>query len=244
MTLLPHFDDLVECPLCGEAFELDVLEWWPADRAFLLWACCEDIHEEAAAALRDGPRRDVAEWFRQHGVTCRQTYADLDCLHVDPGLELGPVELKEAKAFVRAHHAHVGEDGEQHPPCGWRWGHGVRNGGDLVAVAMVGRPVARLLDDGTRVEVNRVCVRRDVPAALTWNACSMLYGAAAREAKRRRFETVLTYTLEDEAGTTLRAAGYVPVATTRGGPWGRKDRPRAVNAPTCRKVRWERSLAS
>jgi len=33
------------------------------------------------------------------------------------------------------------------------------------------------------VEVNRLCARRDVPAALRWNAASLLYGRAGRDSK-------------------------------------------------------------
>jgi hypothetical protein len=54
------------------------------------------------------------------------------------------------------------------------------------------------------------------------------------------YKRVVTYTLASETGSSLRAAGFVPVATSRGGSWSRKDRPRQDNAFTVPKVRWER----
>lgn len=157
---------------------------------------------------------------------------------LDYGLRLGEVTLAEAKAFVREHHRH------NRPPCSWRWGHGAFNGSDLVGVAMVGRPVARLLDHTRIVEVNRLCVDHSIPSGLVWNACSLLYGAAAREARRRGFERIITYTLERELGTALKAVGWEAAALTRGGSWDRPSRRRRDTAPTCRKVQWERELAA
>jgi hypothetical protein len=108
---------------------------------------------------------------------------------------------------------------------------------------MVGRPVARLLDHTRVVEVNRVCIAELEPE-LVWNACSMLYAAAAKEARRRGFETIVTYTLEDERGSALRACGWTAAALTRGGSWNRTSRPREDKAPTGRKVRWELELTT
>jgi hypothetical protein len=90
------------------------------------------------------------------------------------------------------------------------------------------------------LEVTRVCTNRELPAALTKDACSMLYGAAARKARQQQFERVLTYTRLSEPGTSLRAAGFKPVAISRGGTWNRSHRPRAAVADTGPKVRWER----
>ena len=67
-------------------------------------------------------------------------------------------------------------------------------------------------------------------------------GAAAKQARKIGFRKLITYTLEDEHGASLKAAGFEPVHTTKGESWGRQRRPRADKAPTCRKVRWERKL--
>lgn len=119
----------------------------------------------------------------------------------------------------------------------------MHNGHELVAVATVGRPVARQLDGRTVVEVTRVCVDLGLPAYLSRNACSMLYAEATREAARRGYQRAITYTREGELATTVQAAGWVPTHVTkidrRG--WSRVDRPRAAE-DRCRKVRWERGL--
>lgn len=59
--------------------------------------------------------------------------------------------------------------------------------GHLAGVAIVGRPVSRYLDDGLTLEVNRLCTDG------TKNACSFLYGAAARAAKVLGYHRIVTY---------------------------------------------------
>jgi hypothetical protein len=228
------------CPGCGEVLELDVLDYWTETREFVLSTCCSDVHELAVEEMRQWDRRTWSKFF---AVTTGEKVRDVltdepsrSTFGLDFGLELGPVDLKTAKAFVREHHRH------NPPPVSWRWGHGVFNGVDLVGIAMVGRPVARLTDASQVVEVARCCVREDLGAALVWNACSMLYGAARREAKRRGFAKIQTFVLESEVGTSLKAAGWPAVAVTKGGTWNRPSRPRTTRSPTCRKIRHESEL--
>lgn len=125
-------------------------------------------------------------------------------------LSLQPITLREAAAFVRRHHRHHG------PARGWRFGIAVNDGEKVVGVAMVGRPVARGMDDGWTLEVNRCCTDG------TRNAASMLYGAAARAARALGYRRLVTYTLASERGTSLRAAGWHEL-------W--KDRRRLVVLP-------------
>lgn len=237
------------CAFCGGPYSLQVGEVDLEARTFTVEACCELAREDAAAWLAEpagspfaAPRREVCTWFRREtGLELRAIVPDPGVglrfgnggLVLDFGLELGAVDLQQAKAFVRQHHRH------SRPPVSWRWGHALRNGPDLVAVAMVGRPVARMLDPRTVVEVNRVCVDPGL-GRLGWNACSMLYGAAAREARRRGFRRVVTYTLESELGASLRAAGWRVVAAVKKSArgWDRPSRRRAREASP-RKVRWE-----
>ena len=55
----------------------------------------------------------------------------------------------------------------------------------------------------------------------------MLYGYACNEEKQRGYQRVITYTRADEAGTSLRAAGFVRDGRmTKGGSWHHKNRPR------------------
>ncbi len=238
---------MTTCYYCGEDLVLDLFEVWEG-RDFMLETCCGAQHEGILQDVTDRDEETFAELeelIGSYGFDVRRLYVT-DCGHlrIDAGLELVDVEQRVAKDFVRQHHAHHAPGEQNRPPAGWRWGHAIVNAGDLVAVAMVGRPIARRIDASKVVEVNRLCVSRDLDPALVWNAASMLYGAAAREARRRGFESIVTYTLEHEAGTSLRAAGWLQEHTTAGGSWNRPSRAREDHAPTCPKVRWTRRLAA
>lgn len=112
-------------------------------------------------------------------------------------LRIRPVTFADAKRFVSDHHRH------NKPPVGHKFSIGVEQDGQLCGVAMAGRPVARALDDGKTLEVNRTCTDG------TPNANSMLYGAVWRAAKAMGYERCVTYTQADETGASLRAAGWV-----------------------------------
>ncbi|ABM97003.1 hypothetical protein Mpe_B0228 (plasmid) [Methylibium petroleiphilum PM1] len=149
------------------------------------------------------------------------------------------VEQRDAKAFVRAHHRHCP------PPAGWKFGGAIRNGpGDdgVIGVVMVGRPVAKAINQTKVMEVNRLCIREDIADGLQWNACSLAYGWAAREAKRRGAHRIITYTLVTEPGTSLRAAGWIPEARVRGRSWNTPSRPREDRMEIVDKIRWSRTL--
>lgn len=143
-------------------------------------------------------------------------------------LALVPMTLTDARAFVGRVHRH------HRAPQGGLYAVGVARGLDVVGVAIVGRPVARGLADGWTAEVTRVAVRDGVP-----NACSMLYGACWRAARALGYRRLVTYTLQSEPGTSLRAAGWRTVGETRGRTWSCPSRPRVDKHPTESKFRWE-----
>jgi hypothetical protein len=123
------------------------------------------------------------------------------------------------------------------PPRGHKFSLAIRDdGGKLVGVAIVGRPVARQLEDGWTVEVTRCCTLGAT------NACSMLYSASRRIAKEMGYRRIITYTLASESGVSLKAAGWVPVAQTKAESWSRSRRHRIDKHPIVPKVRWECSL--
>lgn len=142
-------------------------------------------------------------------------------------LTLQPITYPEAAAFIAAHHRH------HLPPQGWKYGIAVNDGENVRGVVTVGRPVARHLDDGLTLEVTRCCTDG------AKNAASMLYGAAWRAAKALGYKRLITYTLDAEPGTSLRAAGWRLVAGSGGGSWSRDGRPRVDTHPTQPKLRWE-----
>lgn len=137
------------------------------------------------------------------------------------------IELEEAHAFVRAYHRH------HKPGPGHLFSIGAALGGKIVGVAIIGRPVARMRQDGMTVEVTRLCTDG------TPNACSFLYGAAARAAFALGYERIGTYTLAEEGGASLRGAGWKLIGLRGGGQWGRKSRPRVDTHPTQKKLLWE-----
>ena len=144
-------------------------------------------------------------------------------------LRLAPITLRAANDYVNAHHRHHG------PARGHKFSVAVvDDNDDIRGVVIVGRPVARNLDDGYTAEVTRLCTD-GAP-----NACSMLYGAAWRAARAMGYRRIGTYILADEDGTSLRAAGWRLVGEVRGRSWDTPARPRTDKHPTTDKTRWER----
>lgn len=143
-------------------------------------------------------------------------------------LELCPVTFEEACDFIIQHHRH------HTAPTGWKFGVGIALGDRLVGVLVVGRPVARFLDDGWTLEVTRCCVLEDIP-----NGCSKLYGAAWQAARAMGFRKLITYTLSSESGSSLKAAGWRVVGQRGGGSWNRPSRPRQDSHPLGQKTLWE-----
>jgi hypothetical protein len=142
-------------------------------------------------------------------------------------LQLLPLDLDEANAFVARLHRHHG------PVVGHKFSLGAALGAEVVGVAIVGRPVSRMRDDGMTLEITRLCTDG------SRNACSFLYGAAARAAFALGFRRIGTYTLPEEGGSSLRAAGWRLVGERGGGAWGRDGRPRVDKHPTQGKLLWE-----
>jgi len=122
--------------------------------------------------------------------------------------------MSDANEFVRRLHRH------NKPVVGCRFVIGVEKQTRLLdgpewvlcGVAIVGRPVAPRLDDGKACEITRVCTDG------TPNACSMLYGAARKAARAMGHDPIYTYTLPDEGGASLKAAGFRLDKTDAGGP--------------------------
>lgn len=142
-----------------------------------------------------------------------------------------PIDFDAACMFVANHHRH------HVPPQGHKFSVAVANDLDeIIGVAICGRPVARHMDNGWAIEITRCCTLGAIAAP---NACSMLYGAARRAAFALGYRRVITYTLPEEGGGSLRGAGYRILGTRGGGTWNRKERPRIDKAPTQRKFLWE-----
>ena len=143
-----------------------------------------------------------------------------------------PMKIAEAAEFVRNFHRH------NLPPAGGLFAVGASDGSQLVGVAIVGRPVARALDDGKTAEVTRCCVVDEAPKG----ACSFLYARCWQAAKALGWQKLITYTLQNESGASLRGAGWKVVADLAAGrPADWTNRPgrewQAVVGQS--KFRWE-----
>ena len=138
------------------------------------------------------------------------------------------IGLDEANAFVKRLHRH------HKPVIGHLFSIGCANGSGIVGVAIIGRPVSRMRDDGKTAEVTRLCTDG------TPNSCSFLYGAAARAAFSLGFKRIGTYILATEPGTSLAGAGWRLIGETAGGSWSRDERPRIDKHPTEPKFLFER----
>lgn len=142
-------------------------------------------------------------------------------------LEAVPLTLAEANAFVEQLHRH------HKPTVGHKFSIGAAVNEKIVGVCIVGRPVSRHRDDGGTLEVTRLCTDG------TRNACSFLYGRAAKAAFALGYRRIGTYTMPEEGGASLRASGWKMIAETPGRSWSAKSRPRVDTHPLGQKLLWE-----
>jgi hypothetical protein len=142
-------------------------------------------------------------------------------------MSVTPLGLGEANAFVARLHRH------HKPVVGHKFSLGAEKDGAIVGVAIVGRPVSRGRDDGATLEVTRLCTDG------TRNACSFLYGAAARACFALGYKRIGTYILASEPGTSLTAANWRLIGEVRGRSWSCDSRPRVDKHPLQPKLLFE-----
>lgn len=143
-------------------------------------------------------------------------------------MKLCPIDLSEANQFVTELHRH------HKPVVGHKFSLGAVKDDKIVAVAIIGRPVARGRDDGLTLEVTRLC------SDGTKNACSFLYGAAAKAAFALGYKRIGTYILASENGVSLKAAGWRLIGEVKGRSWSCASRPRIDKHPTQDKFLFEK----
>lgn len=225
----------MNCIYCNQ-YEYALLDWLCASsRRFEIGeTCCEnfydDLHNDYDFAVRYFS--DVIQTWTNQKIRGFTYFGDLNMK-----LQIKQIKQSDAKRFIQEHHRH------NKPPVGWRYGAGIWNWETLIGVVMVGRPVARKINHHEIVEVNRLCINPYVDKDLSVHACSQLYGWSAREAKKRGFKKIITYTLQSESGVSLKAAGWNNEGLAGGGSWNTVSRPRIDHAPTQKKIRWSRELA-
>ena len=145
-------------------------------------------------------------------------------------MKIQPITLKVANAFVQQYHRH------SNPTVGCKFAIGLFENTELIGVAICGRPVSRILDDGLTCEINRVCTDG------TPNACSKLYGACCRIAKAMGYEKIITYTLKSETGASLKASNFICDGVAGAKHWRGKRVKQNQNVPNELKIRWHKIL--
>jgi hypothetical protein len=121
-----------------------------------------------------------------------------------------PITLREANDFVEQFHRHSKRTSRD----GGRFAIGATDDSGMVGVAIVGRPLARMLNDSFTAEVLRCCVLPTAPR----NACSFLYGRCWRIWQQMGGRRMVTYTLQTESGASLKGAGWKVAGEVRPKP--------------------------
>lgn len=151
-------------------------------------------------------------------------------------LRIVPCSLRRANDFVESYHRHNRRTARD----GGKFACAVADGASVVGVAIVGNPLSATLMDGFTAEVLRVCVCPTAPR----NSNSFLYGACRRLWFEMGGTRLVTYTLTDETGASLRGAGWRLADTIRGHSikdWGKSDHLHRSEQPIfgATKRRWE-----
>ena len=155
-------------------------------------------------------------------------------------MRIVPLTLKVANDFVEAHHRHSSRTSND----GGKFAIGLEHDGHLVGCAIVGRPIARMLQHGQDEfpgELLRLCTSVDCPR----NGPSKLYARARRIWQLMGGTRLHTYTLTKETGASLRGAGLKEsAAEIEGAQWDREERPRDHKAIHDEpKFRWSENLS-
>lgn len=144
--------------------------------------------------------------------------------------EIVPLNLKEANRFVTNFHRH----NKKVRGAKFSIGLKIKNVNELIGVAIAGRPLARLLDNGKTIEILRVCVKNGFK-----NANSILYGRMRKICYMMGYEKIITYTLQTENGASLKAIGAKPTLI-KPHTWKRPQRDRPFQKIyALPKIRWE-----
>ena len=263
--------DPARCACCGTHWLYDDLTLYGCDihfepdagDAYLAWrGCCEAQHEAvlrwgftdayglsvAEIAKMIAPEYDVLEVTEgpDAEVVCRLSLRNPTLVRTDRDDKHGNHGAKSPKGWRDHVFARVDDKHRHHDaPTSYKFGLSLFNGPVEVAVAVVGRPGSRKLQEAQphTLEVTRVATWGH--AELRKNASTKLYAAACKQARALGYDRMITYTLAlEESGHSLRAAGWTPTRVTKPESWNRSKRPREDKAPTVEKIRWERGLTN
>ena len=143
-----------------------------------------------------------------------------------------PLTLKEANAFVKENHRHSKQ-------CrGHRFSLGAVYKDELVGAAIIGRAINRYLDNRFTAEILRNCVLEKAPKG----TCSFLYSRAMKVWQSQGGKKIVTYTLETETGSSLKAVNFNAAAKTGFFKGGWQNRSNRREYTPIRKIRLEKFL--
>lgn len=263
------------CPYCQSEEPVIILDFI-SHRQFTAMFCCEQLQGDWDEVSTN---QDELKAFAEHygldeiyGSSVDKIITDgtessghknththgLEGVLLSTKLTVGEITQKEMKEFVNTHHRHT------KAPTGWKFGVGLYNGGELIGVASVGRPVSRMIQQSQpqTIEVNRLCVNPNLDHNLIMNACSKLYAECAKRAAKRNianlkdpkaydengkeitYNKIITYILETEPGTSLKAVGWeIEYIQESSGSWDSETRSReSLPTDDITKVRWSKSI--
>jgi hypothetical protein len=146
-------------------------------------------------------------------------------------LETRPISFREARTFIDEYHRH------HVAPQGNKFSIALYDGDLVVGVIIAGRPISRHQDDQLTLEVTRCCVKEAYK-----NGVSKLYSSVCRVAEAMGYRRVITYTLTDESGASMRASNFKLMKKTNGGSWNSACCQRNDKHPTGPKYLWERQI--
>ena len=114
-----------------------------------------------------------------------------------------PISMAEANEFIIKLHRHSKK------VRGCKFCIGAMKDNKLVGILVLGRPVARKLDNRYTAEVLRTC------SDGTKNVNSFLYAKAWNIWQQMGGNKIITYTLQKESGISLKACGFEKEAVTK-----------------------------
>lgn len=147
-------------------------------------------------------------------------------------LDIKPISFRGASEFVKKHHRH------HIPPQGNKFSIALYDGELIIGVAIAGRPVSRHQDDGLTLEVTRCCVKEPYK-----NGVSKLYSSVIRVAEAMGYRRVISYTLTEESGISMRASNFQLEKLSEGGSWNSNSRKRFDKHPTGPKYLWIKEIS-
>lgn len=116
-----------------------------------------------------------------------------------------PIHIREADEFVTIHHRHNKAAGNGKFAIGCFIIMNITNGIWIycIGVGIGGRPRSRHLDNGLTFEIYRVCTIGHK------NATSFIYSKMKKIAQLMGYLKIITYTLQTESGSSLKAIGAI-----------------------------------